>query len=170
LYNYNFKPEEVQFILKTLNDPRAFNYGTWYETKRETMAHWKITKASSAYIESIGGSKHLSATVMSDPKEGGRLTLFNAENWNNLPEPLKMNERYSLEEYRQYLVLHEFGHALASLRHPNKNKFKNGQYAPLMYQQTLGLKIKQDSETIVLKKNVWPLLNERKLFFNGTVY
>ena len=171
MYSYNFKPEEVEFILRTLNDPRAFNYGTWYQTKRESMAHWKIIKASSYYIESIGGSKHMSATVMSDPKEGGRLTLFNAQNWNALPEALKY-DKYTLEEYRQYLVLHEFGHALASLRHPNIKSFKNGQPAPIMYQQTLGLKVdmKHISKSILLKKNVWPLLYERQMFFKDQVY
>lgn len=151
-----------------MNDSRAFNYGTWYETKRESMAHWKIMKASGSYIESVGGSKTLSATIMSDPSKGGRLTLFNSENWSTVPE--KLEGLYTLPEYRQYLVLHEFGHALASIEHPPINSLRHNSWAPIMYQQTKGLKVTKTNKTIVLKKNLWPLLHERQLFFRQRVY
>lgn len=168
MFNFNFSQTELSFILRVLNDPRAFNYGTWYETKRESMAHWKIIKSSGSYIESVGGCKYLSATLMSDISKGARITLFNNENWTTVPGPLL--GIYSLSDYRQYLVLHEFGHALASLDHPVISSLKNNALCPIMYQQTRGLKVSTSKKTVILKKNLWPLLYERQLFFKQRVY
>lgn len=137
-------------------------------TKTKSLAHWIAVKAPRTYIQSIGGDIKLSATIMSDPKQGPRTTFFNLENWNKLPEPLK--GLYSLMDYRQYLVLHEFGHALASLDHPPKKTLHNNSYAPIMYQQTRGLDVPYDGQIIKLKKNLWPLLHERQLFFKKRVY
>ena len=138
-------------------------------TLNKNIAHWIIIKSSGREIQAIGGDKGLSATIMSNPQLGPRTTLFNKENWTSVPEPLK--GLYTLKEYRQYLILHEFGHALASIEHPENKSLRHGSSAPIMYQHTKGLTVKNHLGTqITLKKNLWPLLEERKFFHKHRVY
>jgi hypothetical protein len=87
----------------------------------------------------------LSVTYMS---EKPRRTSFNYRNWTRVPDPVQ--NIYSLEQYRRYLVLHECGHALG-LGH---QKCRPGSPAPIMLQHSLGLK--------GCDPNLWPLASEKE--------
>jgi hypothetical protein len=143
--------KESTFFLNVLNDPRAWNIGHWTKTNQKKNADWIVYLKSTEYIDMLTCTSKscftgFSVTLMD---ENPRVTLFNFENWTNVPKNLK---NYSVNDYRTYLILHEFGHAICSLDHPRKIVFGP---CPIMVQQTRGL---PEGTT----KNLWPLELEKK--------
>ena len=142
-----------KFILSVLNDKRGWAFGCpWTSAESEDECNWKVYLKEPSAIKRIGGSENLSVTIMNT--EGAKTTYFNLKNWLTVPE--KLQDSYSLKDYRTYLVLHEFGHAMCNYNgHPNNSK---SPIAPIMSQQTKGLKNGQ-------AKNIWPLDYEKKKCF-----
>lgn len=137
----------ITFILSVLNNKKGWNFGLpWILTENEEESNWKIFLKQPSEIKRSGGSENLSVTFMG---KFPRVTYFNFKNWFEVPIKLK---DYTLKDYRTYLVLHEFGHALCNYNgHPNNSKTL---LAPIMSQQTKGLRNGQ-------KKNIWPLKYEK---------
>lgn len=134
------------FFMDTLNDARAWPL-KWSETSNLRLADWAVELADSEDIQRAApGLPGLSVTFMTYRP---RLTMFDFENWMNVPEPVPM---YSLAQYRTYLVLHECGHALG-FDHPKSSIRSTHGDAPVMLQQTLGIGH--------LRPNVWPLSCEK---------
>ena len=85
---------------------------------------WPDARIRKAFSHQFGG---LSVCDMgSTPK----VITFNEENWRRKPKPFCG----TLEEYRQYLVMHEVGHAHGKLH----ERGVAGRKCPVMYQQTKG--------------------------------
>lgn len=67
------------------------------------------------------------------PKAG--TTTFNTTNWNSVPDAFDGH----LNQYREYLVQHELGHALFHITKHDSPEEKNAKgVCPVMYQQTRG--------------------------------
>lgn len=102
--------------------------------RAHVIVHFKDpTYFRSLAIDGEDRPESLSATSM--PGCGSKKVpevYFNVGNWNSVPAPASS---MSLEDYRKYLVLHEFGHALGfgHVKCPHK-----GADAPIMMQQTKG--------------------------------
>jgi len=75
-----------------------------------------------------GLPKGLSCAVL-----GGKKMWLNSERWFKGAPPSKL----PLDSYRQYMVSHEMGHILG---HEHEKCARKGESAPIMLQQTLGLK------------------------------
>lgn len=146
-----FSPREKGFFLRTLNDRRAWPVGRWVETSDMYQADWSVSLETSRQIDAItrDGFTGLSVTFMDlQPRH----TFFSFENWSRVPKPVR--DTYNVTAYRTYLVLHECGHALG-LGHARCGG-SNEETAPVMLQQTLGLR--------GCAPNVWPRADEvRKL-------
>lgn len=143
--------KESNFFLDILNDSRAWNIGVWTKTRDKKKADWIVYLKSTEFIDKMTCSSKscftgFSVTLMD---VSPRITYFNLENWTNVPIHLI---NYSIRDYKTYLILHEFGHAICSLDHPRK--IINGP-CPIMVQQTRGL---PEGTT----KNLWPLASEKK--------
>jgi hypothetical protein len=122
-----FTSAEKKFILDTL-------YRGWPLSPNG----YHVSLQNQRDIDSVPGMLGLSMTNMQTKQ-----IFFSLENWERVPAPLQ--SIYTIKEYRTYLVLHEFGHALGLGHRPKAL----GPDAPIMMQQTLGLK--------GLRPNVWPL-------------
>tara|TARA_Y100000389_G_C17365178_1_gene465907 strand:- start:357 stop:863 length:507 start_codon:yes stop_codon:yes gene_type:complete len=58
---------------------------------------------------------------------------FNINNWENPPKAYETESNNRLKQYREYLVQHEFGHAIGYNHHHYKKKYSN---CPVMLQQS----------------------------------
>ena len=134
------------FFMDTLNDARAWPIH-WTETFSRELADWAVELADGPDIQRVApGLPGLSVTMMAYVP---RLTLFNNQNWMKVPDAAP---RYTIAQYRTYLILHECGHALG-LGHPKSSVRKTLGPSPIMLQQTLGIG--------TLMPNIWPLDSEK---------
>lgn len=103
-------------------------------TTADVVVHFKDPKYfRGLLIDGEDDPESLSATSM--PGCGSKEVpevYFNTGNWTSVPAPAST---MTLENYRKYLVLHEFGHALGfgHVKCPSE-----GADAPIMMQQTKG--------------------------------
>ena len=115
-------------IREYLSDPTGWKkYGYFFEDvlERESVL---IRLSSPATIRKICGDGNLSCAEL-----GGRNMYLNSKRWFEGSKKSGLN----LLDYRQYMVTHEIGHILG---HGHKQCPCKGCPAPLMLQQTLGLK------------------------------
>ena len=90
-----------------------------------------ITKLSSARIRRMyPGETHVHNMSFTYVGRSPTAIVFNADNWDRKPDKFTLG----LEEYRTYLINHEFGHALGLFHHQESSPSR----CPLMYQQTRG--------------------------------
>jgi len=129
----NWTPAEKKFLLHILNDPRSWGIPVT-ETDDFEDAEWYVFLHTGSYIHSryhhlnpeITGK--LSVTDRRNPRDG-IVTIFNLENWSTVPGAFNGD----LNQYRTYLINHEFGHALGR----GHATCRSGP-APVMVQQTKG--------------------------------
>ena len=96
-----------------------------YDPKAPLMIHLSSPRTIN---KECGLPKGLSCAVM-----GGKKMWLNSDRWlKGAPE-----SKLSLDSYRQYMVSHEMGHVLG---HDHEKCPGKGMVAPIMLQQTLGLK------------------------------
>ena len=111
-----------------LADPDGWSskgYDFEYDPKASLMIHLSSPQTIN---KECGLPKGLSCAVM-----GGNKKWLNSERWlKGAPE-----SKLSLDSYRQYIVSHEIGHILG---HDHETCPGKGMVAPIMLQQTLGLK------------------------------
>lgn len=145
-----FTAAEKKFVLKVLNDPRAWPVGRWTMASATSRPTWTVALEAQDHIDRVAGPSiaGLSVTFMDRS-----VSWLSYTNWTTVPGPLQ--GLYSLEAYRVYLILHECGHGLG-LDHPDKSwALPRSGPAPVMKQQTLGLG--------PYRPNVWPLGQEKKI-------
>jgi len=156
---------EKRFVLSIINNLNSWPGLHWIVFTGQGKSDWIVSLENSYFISTeldpLAHSsnetsfKNLSVTM---PTYNGnqKITWFNLTNWNHVPAPL--HSRYSIVDYRTYLINHELGHALG-LDHPTiKQLEKLGQTTkcPIMVQQTKGL--------LKFQKNIWPLVQEKQKF------
>jgi len=119
------------FVLATLNDDRGWGHGG-------TMTFARTD--GDAPVRVLLASPDTSAELCGDPRTHGMLSCRNGprvvltfHRWVNGTDDYAGN----LTGYRQYVVNHEIGHALG---HTHERCPGPGRPAPVMQQQTLGLK------------------------------
>jgi hypothetical protein len=81
--------------------------------------------------EKKGRRIHFSTTYYTDPKRP--IIYINEANWAGCPE-----SGLSLAEYREYVINHEFGHALGYDHQPCNAQTATDGRCPVMYQSTRG--------------------------------
>jgi hypothetical protein len=119
------------FVMAALNDPRGWGNGG-------TMSFARTD--GDAPVTIVLASPDTSAELCGELSTGGKLSCRNGPHvvltfhrWVNGTDEYADN----LTGYRQYVVNHEYGHALG---HGHERCPGPGQLAPVMQQQTLGLK------------------------------
>jgi len=127
---FNAGERQFDFLLMAyLNSPDGWSQQGYFFEPVELDAHVKITLSSTKTIEKeCPGIRELSCAEL-----GGRRMYLNAERWFTGAPKSGLN----LEDYRQYMVSHEIGHILG---HDHEKCRCSGCRAPIMLQQTLGLK------------------------------
>jgi len=133
LKTYNiFNAGEKQFeldILIYLNSPDGWSqYGYYFEAKQKDPQVLIRLSSSSTIKTDCGLPSNLSCAIL-----GGTNIWLNSKRWFHGSSKSKL----SLEDYRQYMVSHEMGHILGYEHKDCKGK---GHKAPIMMQQTLGIK------------------------------
>jgi len=125
-----FSRQELVFVRKVLDDPRA--WGVKFTLVDASVPHdIAIHLLSSADIDDIFAEHpHLHGLSVTDRTNKPIRIYFSAENWRKTPQASGFS---NLFDYRTYLVLHEFGHAMGKGHEP----CISGR-APVMMQQTLG--------------------------------
>lgn len=127
-----FSKEEIKFVLRILNDPKA--WGVPFQHVEATKNHEiVIHKLSKSKINALfPNEKHLHGLSVCDSRENPIRIYFSAENWDSVPLASGYTD---IMRYRTYLVLHEFGHALG---HGHESCPSPNTPAPVMMQQTKG--------------------------------
>lgn len=122
----------AKFVLDTLNDKRSW--------ARDGRSFAKVAKVSQADVTVVLASPETSAALCRPLVTGGRLSCRNGRRavltnyrWVNGQDDFGDD----LTMYRRYVVNHEVGHFLGHGHHYCPGK---GKRAPLMMQQTKGLK------------------------------
>lgn len=138
IHTPNFEnKEDINLIVSTILDKRGFAklYNIIF-TNSPKKADIILKKKCKNYMDkkfpTLSG---FSVTVMSSI--GPNKIYINDFNWNNLPKDFED----TLITYRQYVIQHELGHAIANKGHTT---FDSNIYTkcPVMYQQTRGTKNK----------------------------
>jgi hypothetical protein len=123
----------AKFVLATLNDKRS-----WTEHGKRTFAR---TDAATADIQVVLASPAKSASMCLPLRTFGKLSCREGANTAVLTDYrwVKAIEEYSgnHDGYRHYVINHEVGHVLG---HGHEYCAGKGELAPLMMQQTKGLK------------------------------
>jgi len=116
------------YVMSYLNSPDGWSqYGYFFEQKDD--GEISIRLSSPKTIQSICGvSSKLSCAELRGTK-----IYLNSERWIYGSKKSKL----SLEDYRQYMISHEMGHIIGK---DHKNCPCRGCKAPIMMQQTLGIK------------------------------
>jgi hypothetical protein len=124
VYFRNFP--EKSLVLRILNDERSWG-ATLGETKESSDADWIVSLMSSDGLRKRfpGQDGTLSITLFEENQAPE--TFFNSDNWKKCPNPAFESQ----DQYKTYLVNHEFGHVLL---YGHRND-KPG-YCYVMYQQT----------------------------------
>lgn len=127
-----FTQQELGFILRVLDDPRA--WGERFMLVPSHAAHdIAVHKLPNAKIKAIfADHPNLWNLSVCDRRERPIRIYFSAENWGAIPQASGYR---SMTGYRIYVVLHEFGHALG---HGHAECPAPHAPAPVMMQQTLG--------------------------------
>lgn len=128
-YSIRF-PAQIEFLITVyLNDPEGWSARGYSFQPVSENADILIRLSSPKTVDEICGvSPKLSCAFL-----GGKNVYLNAERWfHGSPQ-----SQLDLEEYRQYLVSHEVGHILGF---EHESCPCNGCPAPIMMQQTLGIK------------------------------
>lgn len=132
-----WKKTEIDFILNVLNDQRS--WGIPVKRSFDQNYDWVVFLDDSFTIQrqypSLGKTA-LSVTDSTDPHQYGIITIFNIDNWETIPIAAKRSGFESLEQYRTYLINHEFGHAIGHGH--SRCSGIDGALAPVMLQQTKG--------------------------------
>ena len=125
----NYPTQKFLVLLEIyLADPDGWE-GKGYQFEYDPRASLVITLSSPRTIEKeCGLPKGLSCAVL-----GGKKMWLNSDRWLKGAPASKL----SLDSYRQYMVSHEMGHILG---HEHQKCPEKGMVAPIMLQQTLGLK------------------------------
>lgn len=90
-----------------------------------------VTKLSNERIkEMYPGETHVHGMSFTYVGRQPTAIVFNSGNWDSKPDRFTL----SLQDYRTYLINHEFGHALGLFDHQESSP----DLCPLMYQQTRG--------------------------------
>ena len=142
-----FSPDHRRFIKLTLDDPRGHaNNGFQFKHSRSPHEPYVIIRLTPRRdITQLFGDefdlKNLSVTDYS--KTPVRIYIDDV-NWHKKPPVFTGSQT----TYRQYLIQHEMGHALGTLKHdhPVHDQTHPGK-CPVMYQQTKG--------TSMCKPNPW---------------
>lgn len=128
-YSIRF-PAQIEFLITVyLNDPDGWGSQGYSFQPVSENADILIRLSSAKTVDEICGlSTGLSCAIL-----GGKNVYLNADRWfHGSPQ-----SRLDLEEYRQYMVSHEIGHILGF---DHQDCPCNGCPAPIMMQQTLGIK------------------------------
>ena len=99
---------------------------TFFAVKKNPSIHIRLVTPSTM------ATLHCQDSGLSCAEINGRNVYLNSERWKNGSSKSKL----SLSDYRQYVITHEIGHILG-FEHVHCPG--NGQPAPLMMQQTLGI-------------------------------
>jgi hypothetical protein len=119
------------FVLATLNDPRGWGHGgTMSFARTDGDAPVTVVLASPDTSAALCGEAGTDGTLSC---RNGPRAVLTFHRWVNGTDEYAGN----LTGYRQYVVNHEVGHALG---HDHERCPGPGQPAPVMQQQTLGLK------------------------------
>jgi hypothetical protein len=98
----------------------------FFQVRRNPQVMIRLT--SRAGLRKVGCDETLSCAEV-----GGNEILINADNWKNG----SARSGQDLNGYRQYVISHEMGHILGQ---GHAKCLAKGQLAPIMLQQTLGLR------------------------------
>lgn len=127
---FDFSVRDAAFIQHVLDDPRAWDTKFLLVKEKPDILVRRVPKASIASL--FPDQPHLHGLSVCDRRSKPIRIYICAENWASAP----LTSRYkTLQAYRTYLVLHEFGHALGR---GHAECPKRGEPAPVMMQQTLG--------------------------------
>ena len=137
-YCHNISKKNKKIIKKILADKRGWaGKGYFFEEinnlyKAKIQIYFKTNKQINKLFNNHVNLKNLSVT---DRSTNPISIYFNTNNWYKIPKPFKS----SLKKYREYLVQHEFGHAIGynHVERPPKN---SKQLCNPMLQQTLHTK------------------------------
>ena len=160
------KKKFEKFVLKTLNDKRGIPrlYGHKLKFKQVPIgerANIRLHLSSNEKVGKICGFDLLSCADISNNH-----IYINWARWNEGSETFrnglpKNKKKNWLEQYRQYIVIHEFSHLLG-MRHPPKTlRFKSTETASPMIQQTVDL---QGGISCP-----WPKMSDKKYFENYVI-
>jgi hypothetical protein len=127
-----FSETEIAFMIDTLNDKRS--WGPKYVHVAKNSNHEIAThKLPSEKINSLFPEHlHLHGLSVCDRRSHPIQIYICKENWESIPLASGYKK---LNEYRKYLIIHEFGHALG---HGHESCPGKNLPAPVMMQQTKG--------------------------------
>ena len=132
-----FPSKEHSFIKTTLDDKRG-HAGNNYCFKRCRKPHGPdviVYLSPRQLISKLYPDDTLHSLSVTDYSSNPIKIHIDNINWNQIPKGFTS----CLQTYKQYLIQHEFGHALGILQHahPTHDKHKCGR-CHVMYQQTKG--------------------------------
>jgi hypothetical protein len=127
---YGFTTTEIEFMIQVLNHPRGWNVPFYYNAQTKKI---QVFKMLGNEIDTLFKSNDLVGLSVCDRTNPQNIKIYlRKENWDSIPQVSGYN---SLQQYRIYLILHEFGHALG---HDHVKCKQSGDPAPVMLQQTKG--------------------------------
>lgn len=145
----SWTPQEIQQVLSILNDKRSWNVPIQISADKSNAQCTFYLSSTQSIQNRYKGTPfektNLSITDRTNPYHFD--VYYNLENWSIVPEAAKVSGYTSVDEYRKYLLNHEFGHVLGLLHVECPGP---GQLCPVMKQQTLG--------TGPCKPCVWPAI------------
>jgi hypothetical protein len=135
-------PEFKRIVLNTLNAPTSWGITVVESEPADVILGINTKREFSKRIK--GRRVYFSATIF-NPREPP-LILFDPVNFiRGVPA-----SGLSIERYQQYVINHEFGHAIGLLH----LRCKSGQRCPVMYQMTKGVPKGSFSNSVVTKQDL----------------
>ena len=125
-FDATIREADRAIIRDILADPRGWKF-EYVEAKKDpdvVIKMWPNQKLVRRFSKQFD---RLSVCIMNSVP---RVIVINKGNWNKVPKPF----HGTLEEYRQYLIMHEMGHAHGKLH----ESAIPGKPCPVMFQQTKG--------------------------------
>lgn len=160
------KKEFERFVQKTLNDrrgiPKLFRHKLKFkQVPVGEKANIELYLSTNEKVNNICGFDLLSCADMATNR-----IYINWTRWKDGSETFKSGvpagkKRNWLKMYRQYIVVHEFMHILGCPHVGKSVRYKKGEYASPMVQQTIDL---QGGLACP-----WPKMSDKKLFKNYIV-